>query len=186
MRTPILDRMSPPSDKRTAWLRSLEAHTRLTELMESDLRRDCGVPLVWYDVMIKIWVAPGRRIRMAELAEQALLSRSWLTRRVVQLEQAGLVNRTEAGHDGRGVYAELTPAGLETFTRMEKSHAKSIATHFSAHISPDEARTIASAFARITAAMERLPTVFAGGAGLTGLPFKSDQAGADTQPDDGE
>ena len=95
VRTPILEPMPPPSGKRLAWLRMLEAHTRLIELMESDLRRDCGVPLVWYDVMIKIWVAPGRRIRMAELAEQALLSRSWLTRRVVQLEQAGLVTRTE-------------------------------------------------------------------------------------------
>ena len=135
----------------------LEAHTSLVDLMESDLRHDCDVPLVWYDVMIKIWVAPGRRIRMAELAEQALLSRSWLTRRVVQLEQAGLVTRTGAGDDGRGVFAELTPAGLETFARMEKSHARSIATHFSAHISQDEARVIAAAFTRITAAIKAVP-----------------------------
>ena len=145
--------MPPPSGKRVAWLRMLEAHERLVELMESDLRRDCGVPLVWYDVMIKIWVAPGRRIRMAELAEQALLSRSWLTRRVVQLEQAGLVTRTDAGDDGRGVFAELTSAGLETFARMEESHARSIAKHFSAHVSQDEARVMSAAFARITAAI---------------------------------
>ena len=145
--------MPPPSGKRLAWLRMLEAQTRLTELMDADLRRDCGVPLVWYDVMIKIWVAPGRRIRMAELAEQALLSRSWLTRRVVQLEQAGLVTRTDASDDGRGVVAELTPAGLETFARMEQSHAKSIATHFNTHISQDEARVISAACARITAAL---------------------------------
>ena len=149
--------MPPPSGKRLAWLRMLEAHTRLIELMESDLRRDCGVPLVWYDVMIKIWVAPGRRIRMAELAEQALLSRSWLTRRVVQLEQAGLVTRTDAGDDGRGVFAELTPAGLETFARMEESHARSITKHFSAHLSQDEARVMTAAFARITSAIEARP-----------------------------
>ena len=149
--------MPPPSGKRLAWLRMLEAHTRLVEVMESDLRRDCGTPLVWYDIMIKIWVTPGRRIRMAELAEQALLSRSWLTRRVVQLEQAGLVTRTGAGDDGRGVVVEMTSTGLETFARMEASHAKSIAKHFSAHVSQDEARVIATAFARITAAADPSP-----------------------------
>ena len=144
--------MPPPSGKRLAWLRMLEAHTRLVELMESDLRRDCGVPLVWYDIMIKIWVSPGRRIRMAELAEQALLSRSWLTRRVVQLERAGLVTRAGAGDDGRGVFVEMTPIGLDTFERMEESHAKSIARHFSTHISKDEAQVMAVALSRITSA----------------------------------
>ena len=150
--------MPPPSGKRLAWLRMLEAHTHLIELMEADLRRDCGVPLVWYDIMIKIWVAPGRRIRMAELAEQALLSRSWLTRRVVQLEEAGLVIRTGAGDDGRGVLVEMTSTGLETFARMEESHARSIARHFSAHVSQDEARVMSAAFARIAGATGAAPT----------------------------
>ena len=135
----------------------LEAHTHLIELMEHDLRRDCGVPLVWYDVMIKIWLAPGHRIRMAELARQALLSRSWLTRRVAQLEDAGFVRRTDAGDDGRGVFAELTPLGLDTFTEMERSHARSIATHFSAHITEDEARTMSAAFTRIASALPAVP-----------------------------
>ena len=146
--------MAPPSDKRLAWLRMLEAHTRLVVLMERDLRRDCGVPLAWYDVLIKVWLAPDHRIRMAELAEQVLLSRSWLTRRVVQLEDAGLVTRTEADDDGRGVVAEMTPAGLDMFARIEQSHARSIATHFSAHLSKDEAHVISTVFGRISAAGE--------------------------------
>jgi DNA-binding MarR family transcriptional regulator len=144
--------MPPPSGKRLAWLRMLEAHTRLVELMEADLQRDCGVPLVWYDIMIKIWVAPGRHLRMAELAEQALLSRSWLTRRVVQLEQAGLVTRTSADEDGRGVLVQMTPRGLKTFARMEESHAKSIARHFSAHVTQEEAGVLSAVFTRITTA----------------------------------
>jgi DNA-binding MarR family transcriptional regulator len=144
--------MAPPSEKRLAWLRMLEAHTRLVTLMERDLRRDCGVPLAWYDVLIKVWLAPGHRIRMAELAEQVLLSRSWLTRRVVQLEDAGLVTRTGADDDGRGVFAEMTPKGLETFGGMERSHATSIDTHFSAHLSQDEARVVSTVFGRIAAA----------------------------------
>ena len=99
--------MAPPTGKRAAWLRSLEAHTYLVDLMDRDLRRDCDVPLAWYDVLIKIFTSPGHRIRMAELADQVLLSRSWLTRRVVQLEEAGLVVRTSVGDDGRGVLATM-------------------------------------------------------------------------------
>ena len=144
--------MAPPSAERLAWVRSLEAHTRLVELMDAELRRDCGVPLAWYDVLIKIWLAPGHRIRMAELAEEVLVSRSWLTRRVLQLEKAELVTRSSGGGDGRGVYAVMTPAGQLSFARMEQSHAASIATHFSAHVSPDEARVIAQVFGRIAAA----------------------------------
>ena len=149
---PYPRRMAHPTGKRAAWLRSLEAQTYLVELMDRDLRRECDVPLAWYDVMIKIWVAPDHSIRMAELADQVLVSRSWLTRRVVQLENAGLVVRTSVGEDGRGVRASLTPAGLERFAEMERSHAASIETHFSAHLSAQEADVVSKVFARIASA----------------------------------
>lgn len=144
--------MKSPTGKRAAWLRSLEAHTYLVELMDRDLRRDCDVPLAWYDVLIKIWLAPNHRIRMAELAEQVLLSRSWLTRRVLQLENAGLVTRTGVGDDGRGVLAAMTEHGQRVFAAMERSHAASIENHFSSHLTVEEAKVIATAFARISSA----------------------------------
>jgi DNA-binding MarR family transcriptional regulator len=142
----------PPSRKRIAWVRLLEAHTVLVDLFEAELRRDCGVPLAWYDVLIKVWLAPGHRLRMADLADQVLLSRSWLTRRVDQLEEAGLVRREHVGEDGRGVLAVMTEQGLETFAAMERSHTRSIEEHFSSLLTRDEAAVLVAACGRIAIA----------------------------------
>ena len=122
----------------------------LVHLMDTELLRDCGVPLEWYDVLIKLWIAPGRALRMSELANQVLLSRSWLTRRVMQLEKAGLVTRCPAGpEDRRGVLATMTPEGQRVFANLEKSHARSIENHFSKFVSEQEAAVIRECFARI-------------------------------------
>jgi DNA-binding MarR family transcriptional regulator len=135
--------------KRTAWYRSLQAHVVLIQLCDNELRRDCGIPMVWYDVLVKLWLAPEQSLRMSELADQALLSRSWLTRRVIQLEQAGLVERTSADGDRRGVRATMTEKGKQVFLDWEQSHSRSIERHFSRHLSNDEATVIAAAFDRI-------------------------------------
>ncbi len=139
-------------NKRTAWYRSLQAHVVLIDLFDREMQRDCGVPMVWYDVLIKLWLAPGKSLRMSELADQALLSRSWLTRRVIQLEDAGLVSRTSADGDGRGVAATMTDKGKRVFLELEKSHARSIERHFSQHLNAEEAAVISSAFDRIARA----------------------------------
>ena len=135
--------------KRSAWYASLEGHHVLLRLMDDELRAECGVPLVWYDVLIKVWLSPGHSIRMSELAKQVLLSRSWLTRRVVQLETAGLVERLRTGDDGRGVVARMTEFGLQEFAKMEESHARSIAKHFSGHLNTQEAALVRACFERI-------------------------------------
>jgi len=146
-----------PSLTRRAWYESVRAHAALVELMDRELRADCGIPLAWYDVLVEVAHAPGGAIRMAELAEQVLLSRSWLTRRVTQLENAGLLERRAADDDQRGVCAALTPHGRETFRKMERSHSASIERHFSRYLSAEEAEVIAQAFALIgSSAIEAL------------------------------
>jgi DNA-binding MarR family transcriptional regulator len=125
--------------------------TALLELMDRELRQDCGVPLAWYDVMVEIYRSPDHRIRMSELADRVLLSRSWITRRVRQLEEAGLLTRSVAPDDQRGIFASLTPAGLSTFSELERSHTSSINRHFTHHLNDDEARLIERRFAAITA-----------------------------------
>ena len=121
----------------------------LVHLMDIELQRDCDVPIEWYDVLIKLWLAPGRRLRMSELAEQVLLSRSWLTRRVMQLEKAGLVTRCPAGEDRRGVLATMTNEGERVFANLEKSHSRSIEEHFSRFVDDEEAAIIRECFGRI-------------------------------------
>ena len=120
-----------PGSPRLAWYQALRAYTVLLDIMDAELRAECGVPLAWYDVLIEISNAQGQVIRMSDLADKVLLSRSWLTRRVAQLEQAGLVERRSASGDGRGIVAALTPRGVTAFAAMERSRA-----HRSAATSP--------------------------------------------------
>lgn len=138
-----------PPTPRQAWYQALRAYTVLLEIMEAELQADCGVPLAWYDVLVEINQAPGRTIRMNDLADRVLLSRSWLTRRVAQLERAGLVERRSASGDGRGVLAAMTANGRKAFAAMERSHARSIHRHFSGHLDDLEVAVITESFARI-------------------------------------
>lgn len=140
-----------PSPARLAWYQTLNAMTALLELMDRELQQDCAVPLAWYDVMIEVYRSPDHSIRMSELADRVLLSRSWITRRVRQLEDAGLLTRTVAPDDQRGIIASLTPSGLQTFRKMERSHQASVNRHFSAHLNDHDARLIEQRFASIAA-----------------------------------
>ena len=138
-----------PAPRRLAWYQTLRAYTVLLEIMDTELQAECGVPLAWYDVLIEISNAPGQAIRMNELADKVLLSRSWLTRRVAQLEREGLVERRAASGDGRGIIAAMTPKGRDAFAAMERSHSRSIRRHFSELLDDDEATVIAATFSRI-------------------------------------
>jgi DNA-binding MarR family transcriptional regulator len=141
--------MAPPS-RRAAWFALLQAHSALVRVFEQDLHADCGMPVQWYDVLIRLWLAPGHAMRMSELADSVLLSRSWLTRRVEQLEGAGLVERSATPDDGRGVLARLTAQGKREFARAERSHAASIERHVSRHLSADEASVLVACAQRLT------------------------------------
>jgi DNA-binding MarR family transcriptional regulator len=132
----------------TPWRRLLEAFSLLERLFEDELQRDCGIPLSWYDVLIHLWEAGGS-LRMSELADAVVLSRSWLTRRVESMERAGLVRRCPASGDGRGVCAELTEHGGSTYRAAERSHARSIRKHFLAHLDADETALVEQLMTRV-------------------------------------
>lgn len=126
----------------------LEAHAALLRLYEQELRRDCGIPLAWYEVLVSL-AESTEAVRMSDLAERLLLSRSWLTRRIDAMEAAGLVVRSRADDDGRGVCASLTAAGRELHRRAVRSHSRSVEEHFLAHVGPAEAAVIQACFVRV-------------------------------------
>src|SRR6476659_7409487 len=95
-----------------AWRGMLRTHAALVRALDAELEQAHALPLSHYDVLIYLRAAPGRRLRMAELADSVLLSRSGVTRLVDRLERAGLVSRCPVEHDGRGVAAQITDAGV--------------------------------------------------------------------------
>src|SRR2546421_3989890 len=123
----------PPSPSRSelhAWRSFLTAHARVMRSLEAELLAEQRLSLVSYDVLVHLAEAPGRRLRMAELADRVLLSRSGVTRLVDRLERVGLVARQRVDGDGRGVIAELTPSGLETLRAAAKTHLAGVVRHF--------------------------------------------------------
>src|SRR5512142_2521583 len=98
--------MSELSDiQLAAWRRFLTLHRRIVDAIDRDLQRSDRLPLLSYDVLIELYEAPGRRLRMAELARRVVLSRSGLTRLVDRLEADGLLARDRVDQDRRGAYA---------------------------------------------------------------------------------
>ncbi|MER3418594.1 MAG: MarR family transcriptional regulator, partial [Chloroflexota bacterium] len=96
-----------------AWRAFLEAHARLARRLDDELRAGHGISLAEYDALLQLARAPGRRLRMNQLADRVILSRSGITRLVDRLVAAGLVERTTCSTDARGAEAVLTEAGVE-------------------------------------------------------------------------
>src|ERR1700731_4361197 len=94
-----------------AWQALLRAHATLMRQLETDLEKQTGLALADFDVLAQL-ASAGGGLRMTQLADRALISRSGMTRRVARLVHDGLVSRTGADSDGRGVTVVLTEAGL--------------------------------------------------------------------------
>ncbi|HLU55042.1 MAG TPA: MarR family winged helix-turn-helix transcriptional regulator [Pseudonocardia sp.] len=123
-------RSAPTRDQLAAWRAFLRAHASITRALEAELVAEQDLPLASYDVLVQLAEAPGGQLRMTELADAVLLSRSGLTRLVDRLERSGLVARGPVEHDGRGVVARLTEAGLARLRTASRTHLRGIAHHF--------------------------------------------------------
>jgi DNA-binding MarR family transcriptional regulator len=144
-----------PADWRVAaWRSFLRAHATVTRELERDLDNDCGMPLAWYDVLLTLAQAPERRLRMAQLADQVLLSRSGLTRLIDRLEREQLVRREPSPDDARGTYTVLTADGLHRLRHAVPAHLASVQRHWLAHFSDDELRMLGLLMSRIDADSE--------------------------------
>src|SRR4051794_5288740 len=101
-----------------AWRTLLNTHATLLQRIEHALASEHLPPLDWYDVLWALYRAPDHRLRMSELAEHTVLSRSGLTRLVDRMEAAGVLERHLADEDRRGFYAAITGAGEALLHQM--------------------------------------------------------------------
>jgi DNA-binding MarR family transcriptional regulator len=143
---------SVPAAQLAAWRAFLEAHAHTTELLARELKEAEDLPLPWYDVLVQLQEADGYRLRMQELADRVLLSKSGLTRLIDRMERAGLVTRAACPDDRRGTYAELTPPGLETLRRTAPTHLRGVREHFAELVSDEEAEVLETVLDRIAVA----------------------------------
>ncbi len=121
-----------------AWRGLLSAHAALTKTLDAELEQSHGVGLTSYEVLVRLDRAPGRRMRMCELADSVLLSRSGVTRLVDRLERDGLLAREECADDARGAFAVLTGAGEQLLAQARETHVEGIHRHFLSRFSDQE------------------------------------------------
>jgi DNA-binding MarR family transcriptional regulator len=135
-----------------AWGALLAVHADLVPLLDRQLQRSTGLPLPWYDVLLELNAARDRRLRMGELGERVVLSRTRVSRLVDELARAGLVTRTSNPNDRRSAFAELTTLGRERFRTAAPVYLAGIRDHFSQHLSPAELDVVAAALWRVHSA----------------------------------
>ncbi len=131
-----------------AWRTFREVHTRLTKALDAELRTETELHLTWFDALERLAEAGGS-LRMHELAERMLLSRSAATRFADRLERAGLVRRRECDRDRRGTRIMLTADGRDVLGRAAPIHHQGVETHFARYLSDDEAATLTRLLGKI-------------------------------------
>jgi DNA-binding MarR family transcriptional regulator len=122
----------------TAWRTFLRAHATVVRRLEAELVAEHDLPLASYDVLVHLSEATDRRLRMTELADRVLLSRSGLTRLADRLEREGLIERKACPSDARGTLAVLTPAGLARLRAAWPTHRRGVAEHVTGRLSAAE------------------------------------------------
>jgi DNA-binding MarR family transcriptional regulator len=139
-----------PGDWRVAvWRSFLRAYLVVIRELERELETEADLPLAWYDVLLTLAQAPERRLRMAQLADRVMLSRSGLTRLVDRLEKEGLVCRERSSDDARGMFTVLQPEGLRRLRQAVPVHLAGIQRHWLSHFDDTELQTLGRLMARL-------------------------------------
>jgi DNA-binding MarR family transcriptional regulator len=131
-----------------AWDSLLRAHATLIRRLDTDLERETGLALADFDVLAQLAKAGGE-LRITELADRALISRSGMTRRVARLVADGLVRRNRASADGRGIVVALTDAGIARLAETAPVHARGISSLFVAQFEDQELALIERALRKV-------------------------------------
>ncbi|GAB1821349.1 MarR family transcriptional regulator [Herbidospora sp. RD11066] len=114
------------------------AQMRITRSIESDLLESHDLAMASYDVLLQLSEAPYRRLRMNDLADRVLLSRSGLTRLIDRLQRDGLVERQACPSDARGLYAVLTDKGEALLEEATPTYLRGVRAEFVERLSSDE------------------------------------------------
>ena len=129
-----------------AWRGLLRAHALMVKRLDAELEATHGLALTSYEVLLRLDDADGRKMRMCDVAESVLLSRSGLTRLVDRLERDGLVERVSCPDDARGAYARLTDAGRAKLAEASATHLAGVRAHFLEQVGDDALEVLGDAF----------------------------------------
>jgi DNA-binding MarR family transcriptional regulator len=117
------------ADEQKTWRAFIEATQLLLDQLDRELQRDGGMPHAYYEILVRLSEQPDRAMRMSELAERSLSSRSRLSHAVARLEESGWVRRESCPTDKRGSIAVLTDDGFAALAAAAPGHVEGVRTH---------------------------------------------------------
>lgn len=138
-----------------AWRGLLFTQAMVAAALEDDMLEQHGLPITWFDILGRLKRSDQQRLRMHELEEMSVFTRSGLTRLADRLEEAGLVRRERSAQDRRGVYLAITDAGLARINEVWDDHESSIQEHFGRYLDSDDARAIRKATEKVLEGFNR-------------------------------
>ncbi|WP_225834223.1 MarR family winged helix-turn-helix transcriptional regulator [Streptomyces sp. NK08204] len=129
-------------EEQRVWRAYLHATTLLEDHLDRQLQRDAGMPHIYYGLLVGLAEAPGRRLRMTELAMQSKITRSRLSHAVARLEKNGWVRRENCPSDKRGQFAILTDEGYEVLRRTAPGHVTAVRQALFERLSPEQQKAL--------------------------------------------
>ncbi len=148
--------MAANEDQVVAWRALLLAQNAVLRAIDEDLAAAGAVSLQVYDVLLELDAAPGRRLRLKDLAGRTVLTRSRISKLVDELADAELVERCADPNDRRSSVVAVTAAGRRALRKGSPVYLAGIARHFTAHLDATEAAVITSALQRVVDAHQPL------------------------------
>ena len=146
-----------PPEQLAAYLTLKEVGSLLEHAVEKQLRDEGGLTVPQFQILARLNAAPDRRLRMTDLADGLVYSRSGLTYQAGQLEKAGLVTRTPGADDERSVTVTLTPAGRTALNAVMPGHVEVVQRLFLDALSADDVTAVADILGRVRDRMRAAP-----------------------------
>ncbi|MFC7587340.1 MarR family winged helix-turn-helix transcriptional regulator [Nonomuraea antimicrobica] len=143
-----------PAEQR-AWRTHLALHKLLMHRLDRELQ-EYALSLNDYEILVNLSESPGRRMRMSDLADATIQSRSRLSHQISRMEAKGLVTREDCHDDRRGTFAVLTDEGWETIQRVAPHHVGGVREHFVDLLTDDQLDAIEAAYAPIVEHLKKL------------------------------
>ncbi|MGY1830221.1 MarR family winged helix-turn-helix transcriptional regulator [Geodermatophilus sp. SYSU D01180] len=126
------------AEEQKAWRAWLYSTQLLNDRLDRELMRATGIPHAYYEILVQLSETPGRQMRMSELADRCLSSRSRLSHAVSRLEERGWVRRQVCAEDGRGLLAVLTDEGFAALEGAAPIHVEGVRTHLFDQLTPEQ------------------------------------------------
>ena len=145
------------AEEQQAWRAYLDTTRLLLPALDRQLQADAGISFTDYGVLVELSEAPGRRMRMRDLAGATLSTPSAVTRAVTRCEQAGWVRRVECEDDRRGMHAQLTRAGAAKLAAAAPGHVAAVRAHVFDRLTRAQVRQLRAIHAEIADQLGRQP-----------------------------